>query len=79
MVKPGDTHTMGAKWVWLVTKVPVLTVVLVVGVLVVMTLPARDLALGLPDNGSAPRGAPSGRRTTRSRATTVPASTRPCW
>ena len=65
VVEPGDTHTFGAKWVRVVTRFPALTIVLVVGVLLVMALPARDLALGLPDNGSAPPGQPrSGRRTT---------------
>jgi RND superfamily putative drug exporter len=49
-------RTLGARWVRLVTKVPALTVVVMVALLVVMALPARDLALGLPDNGSAPRG-----------------------
>ncbi len=62
VVEPGQTHTLGAKWVRLVTKIPVLTAVLVTGLLVVLALPARDLALGLPDNGSAPEG--STQRTT---------------
>ena len=56
IVEPGEMHTLGARWVRLVTKVPVLTAVLVTGLLVVLALPARDLALGLPDNGSSPRG-----------------------
>jgi RND superfamily putative drug exporter len=56
VVAPGDTHTLGAKWVALVTKAPAVTVVLVAGLLVAMALPAKDLALGLPDNGSAEPG-----------------------
>jgi RND superfamily putative drug exporter len=56
VVAPGETHTLGAKWVAATTKVPALTVVLVVGVLLVMALPAKDLALGLPDNGTAEAG-----------------------
>jgi RND superfamily putative drug exporter len=56
VVEAGDTHTLGAKWVRLVTRVPVLTVVLMICILVVMALPARELALGLPDNGSAAKG-----------------------
>ncbi len=56
VVEPGETHTVGAKWVRLVTRVPLLTALLVVGVLVVLALPARDLSLGLPDNGYAPKG-----------------------
>ena len=56
VVGPGDTHTLGARWVALATKVPVLTVVLVVAGLAVVAIPAKDLALGLPDNGTAPHG-----------------------
>ncbi len=56
VVGPDETHTLGARWVRLVTRVPLLTVVLVAAVLVVMALPARDLTLGLPDNGSSPKG-----------------------
>ena len=55
-VQPDDTHTLGAKWVALVTKVPVLTVLITVGVLLAMALPAKDLALGLPDTGTSDRG-----------------------
>ncbi|MGH3370716.1 MAG: MMPL family transporter, partial [Nocardioidaceae bacterium] len=57
-VEDGDTHTLGARWVSLVTRVPVLTVVLVVAALAVLAVPAKDLALGLQDNGSAPPGSP---------------------
>ena len=39
-VQPDETHTLGAKWVALVTKVPALTVVVTVGVLLVLALPA---------------------------------------
>ena len=56
VVEPGEMHTLGARWVRLVTKVPVLTAVLITGLLVVLALPARDLALGLPDNGSSKAG-----------------------
>ncbi len=56
LVQPGETHTLGSRWVALVTKVPAVTVVLVTGVLLLMALPAKDLALGLPDNGTAERG-----------------------
>ena len=55
-MQPDDTHTLGAKWVALVTKLPVLTVVIAVGVLLAMALPAKDLALGLPDTGTSDRG-----------------------
>ena len=33
VVEPGDTHTLGAKWVGLVTKVPALTAYWSIGVL----------------------------------------------
>ena len=62
VVAPDETHTVGARWVRLVTRVPALTVAVVVGLLLVMTLPAKDLALGLPDNGTAAPG--SGERIT---------------
>jgi RND superfamily putative drug exporter len=62
VVAPDETHTLGARWVRLVTRAPAVTVVLVVGLLVVMALPAKDLALGLPDNGTAAPG--SGERVT---------------
>ena len=62
VVAPGETHTVGARWVRLATRVPAVTVALVVGLLLVMALPAKDLALGLPDNGTAAPG--SGERVT---------------
>jgi RND superfamily putative drug exporter len=62
VVAVDETHTVGARWVRLVTRVPALTVAVVVGLLLVMALPAKDLALGLPDNGTAAPG--SGERIT---------------
>ena len=56
VVEDGETHTFGARWVALATRLPVLTVALVVTALAVMAMPAKDLALGLPDNGTAPPG-----------------------
>ena len=41
------------RWVGAVTRWPALTVVLLTGLLVVSALPARDLRLALPDNGTA--------------------------
>jgi RND superfamily putative drug exporter len=57
-VAEGRPHatTLGARWVRLVTKVPVLTVVVSLLVIAVLAIPARDLALGLNDNGSAEPG-----------------------
>lgn len=52
----GDTGrtTMGTRWTqWVIAK-PLLTVLAIAGILVTLTLPATDLRLALPDNGSAP-------------------------
>ncbi len=43
-------------WGRLVTAKPALTIALVVVGLVVLAVPARDLSLAMPDNGSSPRG-----------------------
>ncbi len=51
-------RTMGGVWVGIVTKVPALTVILVLAGLGVLILPIRDLELALPDNGSAEIGSP---------------------
>jgi RND superfamily putative drug exporter len=59
VVRPEDTHTVGARWVHLVTKAPIVTIVVVVAALVVIALPARDLKLGLPDAGADPVGSSS--------------------
>ena len=42
-----------------VTRVPLLTVVVVVGGLAVCALPAADLRLALPDNGTEEEGTPA--------------------
>ncbi|GGW52240.1 MMPL family transporter [Streptomyces galilaeus] len=48
-------HTgMGTRWTKLVIAKPLLTVLAVAGVLVTLALPAMDMRLALPDNGSAP-------------------------
>lgn len=49
-------NTLGARWVRLVTRMPVVTVVISLLVIAVLAIPARDLALGLNDNGSADPG-----------------------
>ena len=54
----GGRRTMGARWVALVTKVPVLTVVVVLAGIAVLALPVKDLTLALSDNGSAELGSP---------------------
>ncbi|MFF0083416.1 MMPL family transporter [Streptomyces canus] len=48
--------TLGARWVKRVVAKPLLTVVAVAGTLLALALPAADLRLALPDNGSAPHG-----------------------
>jgi RND superfamily putative drug exporter len=50
--------TMGARWVALVTKLPALTVIVVLVGLAVVAYPAKDLTLALTDNGSAEAGSP---------------------
>ena len=50
---------LGRRWVRLVTKVPVLTVVLVVAALGVLAYPAKDLRIALPSNGTAAPGTPA--------------------
>ncbi|MFE7224127.1 MMPL family transporter [Nocardioides sp. NPDC057577] len=57
-VAEGRPHatTLGARWVRLVTRIPVVTIVLSLLVIAVLAVPARDLALGLNDNGSADPG-----------------------
>ncbi|MGW1562910.1 MMPL family transporter [Streptomyces sp. NPDC002144] len=46
--------TLGARWVRTVVAKPLLTLLAVAGILVALALPATDLRLALPDNGSAP-------------------------
>ena len=56
-------HTsFAATWVRLVTRLPWLTAVLVIAGLATMAVPARDLALALPNNGT------SGPQTTQRQA-----------
>ncbi|MET8079068.1 MMPL family transporter [Streptomyces sp. NPDC005303] len=51
---PTGRATMGTRWTkWVIAK-PLLTVLAVAGILVTLALPAPDLRLALPDNGSAP-------------------------
>jgi RND superfamily putative drug exporter len=50
---PGTRPTMGARWARLVTRRPLVTVLLVVVGVLAMAVPARDLALALPDNSTA--------------------------
>ncbi|MFI6070177.1 MMPL family transporter [Actinoplanes sp. NPDC051343] len=49
-----DRPAMGARWVGLVTRRPLVTTLAVVVVLGVMAAPAAELRLALTDNGSAP-------------------------
>ncbi|WP_020120387.1 MMPL family transporter [Streptomyces canus] len=46
--------TLGARWMRTTVAKPLLTVLAVVGILTVLALPAAELSLALPDNGSAP-------------------------
>lgn len=48
--------TLGRRWVGLVLKAPIVAVVVVVGVLGTLAIPALSLDLNLPDGGSEPAG-----------------------
>ncbi|MFE5483839.1 MMPL family transporter [Streptomyces sp. NPDC056527] len=50
--KPG----VGTRWIRTAVKKPLITILVVTGVLAAMALPAAGLRLALPDNGSAPTG-----------------------
>ncbi|MEP6843515.1 MAG: MMPL family transporter [Pseudolysinimonas sp.] len=50
------TPSLGQRWVSLVLKAPVVAVIVVVGVLGTVAIPAASLALALPDGGSQPIG-----------------------
>jgi RND superfamily putative drug exporter len=50
------TGTASRRWVGVVTRVPILTVVLVVAGLAALSVPARDLELALPNSGRNPPG-----------------------
>jgi len=49
----------GRRWAGLVTRAPLLTILLVIAALGVCALPATDLRLALPDNGSEEPGKPA--------------------
>ena len=52
-------HRLGRGWIRLVTKVPVLTIVIVIAALGALAWPAQSLRLSLPDNGAADVGTPA--------------------
>ncbi|HEU4545518.1 MAG TPA: MMPL family transporter, partial [Microlunatus sp.] len=56
--KAAAGRTMGARWVAIATRLPAITVVVVLLVIGVLAIPIKDLALALPDNGSADLGSP---------------------
>ncbi len=55
---PSLRPTVAVKWVAAATRHPVLTVVAVVALLGLATVPAFDMKLGLPDNSTAPTDTP---------------------
>ncbi|WP_433861985.1 MMPL family transporter [Streptomyces sp. L7] len=57
--KPTVPHPIAGFWVRLVTRIPILTVVLVVALLGLVALPAASLRLALPDAGSLDEHAPA--------------------
>ena len=56
---PSSRHPVARRWVALVTARPVVTVLAVTLGLGICALPARDLQLSLPDNGTLDPGTPS--------------------
>lgn len=57
--RPSAKPGLARRWVRLVTKVPLVTVLVVVAGLGVMTYPASDLRIALPNNGTAEPGSPA--------------------
>src|SRR4051794_31571098 len=57
--RPRKQLGIARRWVRLVTKVPVVTVLVVVAVLGVLTYPAQDLRIALPSAGTADPGSPA--------------------
>jgi putative drug exporter of the RND superfamily len=55
-VPPAEKRTLGVRWVRIVMKAPVIPLILVVGILGTVAIPALSLNLNLPDNGSEPKG-----------------------
>ncbi|KAA1376448.1 MMPL family transporter [Aeromicrobium fastidiosum] len=56
---PGTGHRPGAfsrRWVTVMTRFPLIAIVVVVVGLAIAAVPAKDLQLALPDNGTAPVG-----------------------
>lgn len=51
-----DHQSFGERWVRLVLKAPIVAVILVVGILGTLAIPAFSLNLALPDGGSEPKG-----------------------
>ncbi|MDN5724712.1 MAG: MMPL family transporter [Propionibacteriales bacterium] len=56
---PAEVRGWTGAWVKAATRLPILTVVVVIAALGALTLPAKDLQLALPDNGSAAPGTPA--------------------
>lgn len=54
-----DRPILSARWVRLVTRRPWATIVAVVLICGALAIPAKDLTLGLPDNGSQSQGSPA--------------------
>ncbi|MDO4026994.1 MMPL family transporter [Clavibacter michiganensis] len=55
----GTQRTLGARWVKIVTKVPIIPVVIVVGIAGLLAVPASQLQLGLPSGATEPAGSTS--------------------
>ena len=56
--KAAEGRTMGGRWIAVVTRIPALTIAIVLIVIGTAAVPVKDLELALPDNGSADPGSP---------------------
>ena len=52
-------RTLFDRWAALITRVPLLTMLLVIAAVTALIIPAKDLALALPDQGTDPEGSPT--------------------
>ncbi|MDQ1288633.1 MAG: putative drug exporter of the superfamily [Actinomycetota bacterium] len=57
--EPAEGHRIARAWLAVATRFPLITIVVIVAGLAVCTLPARNLQLALPNNGTGDPGTPA--------------------
>lgn len=57
--KPAEVRGWTGAWVKAATRIPILTIAVIVIALGALSIPAKDMQLALPDNGSAAPGTPA--------------------